>query len=286
MNKEKIALLIDSGTDVATEYLARDNVFVLPLRIIFDDAEYIDKVTITSDELFVRMEEGIPSTSLPTGEDILAKITEIREKGYEKIIAITISSALSGTNSAIKNIVAEYAGDLEVFVLDTKNISIGAGMFVLAASNAIEAGEAFTDITTKLTSKLNETKIYFTVGSVEYLKHGGRISSFAAMMSGVFNIKPIITCDDSGAYILAAKERGKKKSYDKLIELTKEFAHKLQKPYMLAIVYGRSREDFEAFKEDVRNAFPEAQSLVSVLVSPALGVHTGPDAMGLAIQTL
>jgi len=286
MNKEKIALLIDSGTDIPTNYLAKDNVFVLPLRIIFDDSEYIDKVTITSDELFERMEGDIPSTSLPTGKDILNKIDEIRTQGFTKIIAITISGALSGTNGAIKNIVAEYAEGLDVFVLDTKSISIGSGLFVIAATKAIEAGTAFADITSMLVAKLKETKVFFTVGTLEYLKKGGRISSFAALMSGVFNIKPIITCDDTGAYALVAKERGKKKSYDRLIAMTKEVTEKFKKPYMLAIVHGRSREDFEAFKAEALAALPDAQEVVSVVVSPALGVHTGPDAMGIAVQTV
>lgn len=287
MNKEKIALLIDSGTDIPEEMLMKDNVFVLPLRIIFGDVEYIDKLNITTQEVFERMKEQMPSTSLPTGEDILNKINEIRERGFKKIIAITISAALSGTNSALRNIVDEYASDLETFVLDTKNISIGAGLFVLSAEKAIVAGKKFSEIIESLQAKLSETKIFFTVGSLEYLKQGGRISSFASLVSDIFNIKPIITCNETGAYTLVAKERGKKKSYDRLIQMVQDvIATSKKKQYQLAIVHGESVEDYESFKQAVMQTLADAVDIVSVSVSPALGVHTGPDAMGIAVQLL
>jgi len=284
MKKEKIALLIDSGTDVPADYLTKDNIFVLPLRIIFNDGEYVDKVDIDAESLFERIEEEVPSTSLPTGEDILNKLNEIRERGFKKVIAITISSALSGTNTAIKNIIAEYASDLDVFVFDSKSISVGSGLFAIAAERAINAGDSFGVITQMLNEKVTKTKVFFTVGTLEYLKKGGRISSFAALMSDVFNIKPIITCDDYGAYTLVAKERGKKRSYDRLISLAKDVRETFTTPYRLAIVHGRSLEDFAVFKAEALAAFPDAQEVISVPVSPALGVHTGPDAMGIAVQ--
>jgi len=286
MNNEKIALLIDSGTDLPQEFLVKENVFVLPLRIIFKDAEYIDNVNISSSELFAMMEKEIPSTSLPTGEDILNTLNIIREKGYKKIIAITIAGSLSGTNAAVTNIMSEYAQDLETFVIDTKNISVGAGMFAITALKAIDAGKPFSDITTLLKHKVTTTKIFFTVGSVEYLKKGGRISSFAALMSEFLNIKPVITCDANGAYTLAAKERGKKRSHEKLIKLAQDFIDNAKQKFYLVIVHGEDLEDFERFKKNVLSLIPNFEDIYSVKVSPALGVHTGADAMGISIQLL
>lgn len=285
MNKEKIALLIDSGACLPNDYYEKDNVFVLPLRIIFKDREYVDKVDISSMELFAKIKHEIPSTSLPTGEDILNTINEIRAKGYEKIIAITIAAALSGTNAAVNNIIKEYASDLETVVINTKNISLGAGMFVAKAVELVEADKTFAEVVETLYRKITETKIFFTVDTLEYLKKGGRVSSFAATVSDLLNIKPIITCDEEGYYKLIAKERGKKKSHERLIKMAKEFiTEKMNKKYSLGLLYGETIKDFEAFKVRVLQELPDFENIYIAQVGPALGVHTGPDAMGLTVQ--
>ena len=284
MNKQKIALLVDSGLDFPETLKQHEDVFILPLRIVFSDKEYIDRVDITSDQLFEKIVQEIPSTSLPTGEDILNTLTEIKKQGYEKIVALTIAATLSGTNAAIRNILNEYASDIEHVVIDTKNISIGAGLFAVCALEALDAGLGFTEIVEMIKCRITQTAIYFTVDSVEYLKKGGRISSFAATMSTILNIKPVITCDETGAYILTGKERGKKRSHEKLIKLAQEYRAKHTGKYVLSLVYAATLDDYAKFKENVMQLMPDYTRLYESQVGPSLGVHVGPDAMGIAVQ--
>ena len=82
MNTEKIAILVDSGTDVPQEYIQRYHMYVAPLKIIFSDREYTDGVDVTPELLYERFEQEIPKTSLPTGEDIAALFDQIQADGY------------------------------------------------------------------------------------------------------------------------------------------------------------------------------------------------------------
>ena len=114
MNKEKIALLVDSGTDVPEALVKQYGMYVLPLQIIYPEKTYTDKVDITPEEVYQRLEKEIPSTSLPDGATIQAIFDKIKEAGYEKVLAVTISSGLSGTYNVVR-LLGEQTEGLDVF---------------------------------------------------------------------------------------------------------------------------------------------------------------------------
>ena len=91
MNKEKIALLVDSGTDVPAQIMEQYGMYMLPLQIIYKDRTYTDKVDITAEEIYERLPQEIPSTSLPDGAAIGEIFDRIKADGYEKVFAVTIS---------------------------------------------------------------------------------------------------------------------------------------------------------------------------------------------------
>ena len=97
---------------------------------------------------------------------------------------------------------------LEVYVFDTKNISLGSGLLALHAAEMVKDGATFSEIVSSLESKLNDSEVFFTVGSLDYLLKGGRIGLVAGTVANVLNIKPIISCNDEGVYYTVSKVRG------------------------------------------------------------------------------
>ncbi|GEK88127.1 EDD domain protein, DegV family [Alkalibacterium putridalgicola] len=286
MNENKIAILTDSGSDVPQEIKEKYDVKVIPLKIIFSDGEYIDKKTITAQEVYDRMEEEIPKTSLPDGEMIKEMFDEIKAEGYEKVVAVTISSGLSGTNNMVRVVAEQYEG-LDVFVLDTKNIGIGSGFSVAEAAIQANSGVEWETLKTNLKEGVDKAKIFFHVPTLEYLQKGGRIGLVQSIVGSMMNLKPIITCNDEGIYHTVAKVRGKSKSVKKTLELVQEFAEGSQK-YNLAIAYGgeSAREESEAIREEMKELLPHYEHFYYDQVSPALGVHTGPGLIGIGVQIL
>ena len=278
----KTALLIDSGTDVSDTLKAQPNLFVLPLRIIFSHGEFIDGKTINSTELFKYMETEIPSTSLPSGEDMIQTLQTIKDGGYDRVVAVTISSGLSGTHNFLRQILESFDG-LESILIDTKNIAIGAGLIAEEAYRLIEADTPFDVLKERIEAFVPHSKIFFTVGTLEFLKKGGRIGLVAGTVAELLNVKPIISCNDEGIYYTVTKTRGRKRSHSVLIEQAVAVAKQAKGSYDYAIIYGNDVEGYEAIASELKQQLPDAGHVFALQVGPALAVHVGPDAFGIAV---
>ena len=141
MTDERIAILVDSCTDVPREYRDKYHMYVAPLTIIYKDREYRDGVDIQPEEVFARFSEEIPSTSLPSPSTVENLFRQIKADGYDKVIAVLISSGLSGTYEMISGFGPAPEG-LETRYIDTKNIGIGSGFSAIRAGELIEQGSA------------------------------------------------------------------------------------------------------------------------------------------------
>ena len=286
MNKEKVAYLVDSGSNVPEEYVTLGNMNVIPLKIIYKDEEFTDNVNITPQEVYDRLSEEIPTTSLPSGEVISEMFEEIQKQGFKKVICITISSGLSGTNNMVR-VVSEHFPDMDIVTIDSKNIGIGSGLLAVQAYKYVEAGLDWKSIKLKLEEDVLRSKIFFHVPTLEYLQKGGRIGLVASVLGNMLNLKPIITCNEDGVYDTVSKVRGNKKSVQKAIDLAIDFAGNSKK-YNLAIAYGGKTAEVqvEEIRATLKKELPLFDTIFEGEVSPALGVHTGPGLIGIGIIIL
>lgn len=284
MNTQKTAILVDSCCDVPKAIVEKYGMYVVPLKIIYKDKEFMDGVDITPEEVYQGLSVEIPKTSLPSGDQIVSIFDQIKADGYEKVIAVTLSSGLSGTNNIITLVATSYEG-LDFFVFDTKNIAIGAGFHAIQAARYLEEGLTFSEIISKLEKGLKKSKLFFVVSTLEYLQKGGRIGLVASLFGNALNLKPIISCNDEGIYYTVAKVRGRKQSLSKALELADKFLGD-HKKYNLAVINGDASEAADEVRDILRNHHSDAEVFVEGQISPALGVHTGPGAIGIAIQLL
>ncbi|MEI1230871.1 MULTISPECIES: DegV family protein [Enterococcus] len=282
--KNKIAILVDSGTDVPQEIIDMYNIYVIPLKIIYKDREYTDKVDITPEEIYKRLPEEIPGTSLPDGESITKIFDQIKNDGYDKVLAITISSGLSGTNNVVRLVAQEQEG-IQTHVLDTKNIGIGAGFTAIQAAKWIEEGMEWETLIDELVALAERTKVFFNVATLEYLQKGGRIGLVASILGNALKLNPIISCNEEGIYYTVGKARGRKKSLDKTMSYVKETVGDA-KVFNLAVAHGAAEEEAIEMKARFEREFPNAQEIYFGQISPALVVHTGPGLLGIGVQIL
>lgn len=284
MNKEKIALLVDSGTDVPAEIMSQYGMYMLPLQIIYKDRTYTDKVDITAEEIYQRLPQEIPSTSLPDGETINKIFDRIKADGYEQVLAVTISSGLSGTYNVVR-LMGEQRNDLDIFVLDTKNIGIGAGLQAIRAAELLNEGVTWQELKEQLLQEVVRNKVFFNVATLEYLQKGGRIGLVASILGNALKLNPIISCNDEGIYYTIAKSRGRKKSLDKTVELVKQYIGN-HKQFRLAVAQGDALAEAKEMKTRLEQEFPQVKEIFFGQISPALVVHTGPGLLGVGVQLL
>lgn len=282
--KQKTALLVDSGIDVPPSIIKEYGIYSLPLKIIYKDREYSDGVDIQAEEVYSNLSVEIPKTSLPGAAEAISILDRIKSDGYENVLAVTLSSGLSGTYNMISLVAKDYEG-LDVQVVDTKNIGIAGGMVAIRAAEYISEGMDFETIVKTVNEDVPDSKIFFCISTLEYLQKGGRIGLVSSMLGTALNLKPIISCNEEGIYYNVAKISGRKRSLDKMIDIATEYASK-GKLYNLAVVHGGAAEDAEKVKEKLLSKLSKYKNVFEGQISPALGVHTGPGLVGIGVQIL
>jgi len=274
----KIALITDTTSDLSREAIEKYNVNVLPFRIIYSDREYLDNVDITSQEVYKNMETEVPTSSLPSMKDMEELFLKLEEQGYTHAIAITLSTGLSGIFNAIK-LISENHPAINTHLCDSQSIALGEGLIVTECGKLIEEGKSFDEVVSAIPSIKQRIHLYFVVGTLEYLKRGGRIGKVSGTIAELLNIKPIITVDTDGKYITSEKVRGRKQSLNKLVELTKNILDK--KRCKVYIVHGHAEEEAKKVMESLRSH----PNIISIefggYISPVSGVHSGPGLVGM-----
>lgn len=280
---EKIALITDSASDISTAFAKKNDIEILPLKIIFSDREYDDGVDITPKMLYAALQTEIPKTSLPSVERFTLALESLATKGYTHAIIITISHGLSGTYNSAR-LAAQNVPEIKTFVFDSMTLSMAQGAMVIETKNLIENGKSFDEIVKVLPSFRNKVDIFFTIDTLEYLIKGGRIGKVAGTIADALNLKPIITVGDDGIYHTACKIRGVKQSISKLTNLVKPYIDNGK--CKVWIMDGNAPDKAKMLYESIKD-FPNLiECNLGGAIGPALGVHTGPGLVGIIIERL
>lgn len=276
---EKIALVTDSTSDLDNETIEKYDIKVLRLKVIYKDREYIDGLTIESQEVYENLEKEIPTTSTPSIGDADALFKQLTEEGYTHVLCIHISSGLSGTLNMIRLALEKYK-QLTAFVFDSKALSLGAGALVIGCAEMIKSGMSFDDVISQLPSMRDQISVFFVVDTLKYLIKGGRIGKVAGVLGSIMSVKPIISIGKDGVYYTYEKVRGKAKALGKMIDIIEEKVQDAKAKVWL--MHGDAKQEAKEIFEKIK-ALKNVASLNMGLVGPVLGVHTGPGLVGVVI---
>lgn len=277
----KIALITDSACDLNTELLEKYNIKLLPFKIIFSDKEYDDKLEITPEFLYEKLPTEIPKTSLPSIERLTNILDEAIRDGYTHAIIITLSSEFSGTYNSIR-LACENFDEITTFVYDSKSLSMAEGVVVLETAKLIQEGKSFDEIVNTIPNFSDNTEIFFTIDTLEYLRKGGRIGRVAGTIAEVLNLKPVITIDKEGCFQTYSKARGKKQALSKLLKIAKTYTENNKCKFW--IMDGNALEDAKSLFETIKSLDNVVDCQLGYSIGPALGVHTGPGLFGFIVE--
>jgi DegV family protein with EDD domain len=277
LGNEKIAIMADSACDLPMELINHYNIKVIPLKVIYPDGEYSDRVDIQPSTVYSRMPAEIPTTSMPSVNEIKELIGNIKQQGFTHLLAIHISSGLSGTVDAVR-LAAKDFDSMVIKVLDSKTLSMGTGWMIIEAAKSIANGFNFQEIVDRLHSLRERMKVFYILETLEYLRKGGRIGQVAGMLGQFLDVKPVISVNEEGKYFTYCKARGRSKSIEKLANIVEEAVN--NSTIHLAVVHGGAAQEFEALVNRLK-ILPNIKEFISSDISPALGVHTGPGLLGV-----
>jgi DegV family protein with EDD domain len=198
----------------------------------------------------------------------------------DDVLYVSFSHKMSGTfnslNLAKEELLAKYP-ERKITVVDTENISMGAGIIVYYAAKLHNEGASDDEVIKFVEDIRERSSCYFTVGDLEYLKRGGRLTSFKALMGTLLNLKPIIKCID-GKLENIEKAKGRKKSIFTLIDYLEK--DEVDTSYPIVVITADSPEDEEIIYNSIKEKYPDAD-IWRQLIGPVVGSHCGPDTLGV-----
>lgn len=287
MIPKKIALMTDSCVDLSEEVLRENHIYTVPLRILCADGEYLDGVTIHSRDIYRRLRAGeLPQTSLPAAEAMARLVLQIAEDGYDGIIAVMLSSGLSGTYNMARLVAEEYRERITMRVFDSLSGSLGQGMTLLQLAEDIRNGMGWEDLTERRAPQLiRNTFPFFSVDTLEYLRKGGRIGKVTATAGTLLQIKPILTFAPDGQLQSIARVRGHNLVIDKLVEMAVHSCGSHWR-YNLAVANGGDPAGMELVRQKLTAALPDYDHIWDGEIDSTLSVYIGDGILGSAVQVL
>ena len=287
MSPQKIALLTDSCADISPELARQHHIYVVPLRILCKDGEYQDGVDIRNTDIYERLRSGeLPKTSLPSTEEIGKLVRQVLEDGHDGIIAVMMSSGLSGPYNLARLVAEEGEDRIPMRAYDSASASLGLGMTLLQLAEDIESGMSWEELTERRVPRLMSGSFaFFSVDTLEYLLKGGRIGKVTATAGALLQIKPVLSFAEDGQLKSVAKARGRNQVIDKLVELAVKACGD-HKRYNLAVANGGAPEEMARVREKLTAALPNYDHIWEGEIDGTLSVYIGDGILGAAVQVL
>ncbi len=275
-------IVSDRGMDLAPEQMEGLDIHLAPLTLTLDGKTYRSGVDIQPDEFYrlLAASPNYPSTSQPSAGDFAAIYTELAASDPE-ILSIHISSGLSGTLQSAKA-GAEMVPQAHVTFVDSKTLSCPLGWQVEAAARAVKAGWPIERILALVERISAATEGMYTIATLRYLAHGGRISHLKGLIGSLLNIKPIIGVEKvHGMYVTLGQEITLKRAIHRLGDVILGLYPEGSR-MRFQCLHGNNLEGAEVLRERLSKLF-DATFSPTTIIAPVLGAHTGAGLVGLAL---
>ena len=269
-----VRIVVDSTADLRPEI--RERVDVVPLTVHFGKEQYVDGVDLTAHGFYKKLAscKELPTTS-QAAPYAFGEVFERAVEAGDTVVAIVVSSALSGTCQSAMIAAADYPG--KVFVVDSRSIAIGASIMAEYALELVDKGLDAENIAEELDKIKGKVRLFAVVDTLEFLQRGGRVSKTVAIAGGMLSVKPLIMLED-GSIKMAGKARGNKQANALMDAKVEELGVDWDKPCML----GYTGTDSELLEKYRAQSKIWTGDVYSSIVCGVVGTHAGPGAVAVA----
>lgn len=286
-NGIKTAILTDSNSGITQKEAEALGVYVLPMPFFINDQLFFEDISLSQPEFYDYLkQDGVHiSTSMPSPGDVEDMFQRLLES-YEEVVYIPMSSGLSGSMAAARQLAEEdFPGRVEV--VDNQRISVTQRQSVLDAKALAKRGFSAAEIRKYLEATRFDSSIYITVDTLEYLKKGGRITPAAAAIGTAFKVKPILQIQGEklDSYAISRNEKRAKSVMIAAVQhdISERFRLEGQEEkYHIAGAFTGDPEKGEAWRQEVQEHFPHHEILMAPL-SLSVACHIGPGALALTV---
>jgi DegV family protein with EDD domain len=273
----RVRVISDSSCDLPEEFVRQYDIEIVSLSIRFGDEEFTDRVDLTPAQFWAKCKASktLPATAAPSPGSFQAAYERAKQDGYDAVIAITLSAALSATHQAAVIASEAVSETIPVRVVDSKAASMALGLVVLDVAELAQRGATLEELVEHAEQAIDKVGVIAMLDTLEHLVKGGRIGGARALIGQVLAIKPLIELSNG-----VVAEAGRQRTRAKALAAIAAVARTHTPLRRLAIVHGDSSERpaLEALIADIPIEFP----LIIADMGPTVGTHGGPGIIGVA----
>ena len=276
----KVGLLVcgNSGIDYIDH---THDIQVLRSILLFGDEEYADFVDITADEFYAKLEaqpELTPSTAQTATGVILEQYEDLKAKGFDEILVVTLSKHLSGTYEGCM-LAAKMIDDIKITIFDSKSVSFPETRMILDAAEMLKEGKSMNEVIKRLEFIRDNSMIWIVVDTLKYLVKNGRLSGAAGFMGSLLKVKPLLEVTKEGKVESIEKIRTTSKATDRLIEKYLEEIKDIDVEPFLINTNNMDRVNY--IKDAILSSRPDLKEIKVYPLTPVVGAHAGPGTVGI-----
>jgi len=271
-----IRIVTDSTCDLDGATVAEYDIRVVPLFINMPGGSYLDGVEISREEFYRQLPacNPAPTTAAP-GPDAFKRVyDDLADQGASGVLTIHISEKLSGVMNSVR-VGAEQTTSVPVTVVDSGQLTMGLGYLVEAAAQAARAGRTMVEIMDQLREQMTRTYVFAALDTLEFLKRSGRMNKYVAGLGELLQLKPLLRMH------LGEPIADKVRTTSRAIQRVATWLGEISPVEKVTMVHTHVPERAEAVLEVVRGLLPGGP-VASRDVTPVLGAHLGPGAVGFA----
>ena len=273
-----IRIVTDSTNDLPAELVDEYDINVIPMYVNFGERSFQDGIDITRQDFYTQLPDSdpFPTTAAPGIDQFTAVYEELMVAGADEILSIHISASLSAVMDVAQKAAEKFTG-IPVTVFDSDQLSLGTGFQARKAAQAAGEGLSMQEILELLQDQSSRTHVFAALNTLEFLMRSGRMNSVMAGLGSLLQVKPILTmhAGTPGAERVRTKER----AINRLLELASDLGTLEE----LALVHTNAGEAADELWQKANHLHPAEASPLSVDVTPVLGAHLGPGAVGFAL---
>lgn len=275
-----VKIVVDSSSDIPAALASDLGISVVPMPVTIEGRSYLEGVDITTDRFYPMFKNlaELPKTAQPNVQDMV-RIYREAASGGSGVIAIHLSSGLSGTVGAA-GLAKEMLGDeVQLAVVDSLGASFGIGLLAIRAAELAREGVGLAEIVECVERDKHQMRYVFSPNTLEYLIKGGRVGKLSGMVGSLLEIKPLLRLDESGKIEGYGKVRGRRTALRKLVESMKA---DISAPFeqKIGIAHSMCPEDVSLVLEEIDASCAVKEVLVSE-IGCLIGSHTGPGCIAL-----
>jgi len=270
------ALVVDSACDLPEELMKKCFVHMVPVRVIFGEQSYLDKSALSPARFYelLRSWTDTPGTTSQPATGDFEKTFAFLTAHYKSVVYLGLSEALSGTVASARSALGRIKAKEAVSIIDSKNVTVGAGLIARRAVEWIEAGRPIEAIRAGIEDLVERTRLLITIPSLDALIRSGRLGKTRGLIAELLRLRPLLTIDGQGKVVKAAMVHGAEAGKERIISMIRSSLGEGGKSDF-AVAHVDNREIAEWFRARIEEHFNPARNIFILDASPALATHTG-----------